>query len=146
MARDRATIDIMVDLLRAGLLIRHGFRHGFTLRTGGVSEPPFASANLGRSVGDAPAHVAMNHLALAWALPFSASGLYEVSQVHGSVVRMVEPDEAPADVRRDRADALVGRGPGLALGVRVADCGSVLLAYRRTGAVAGVHAGWGGAV
>jgi YfiH family protein len=136
----------MVDLLRSERLLRHGFRHGFALRTGGVSEGPFASANLGRSVGDVPARVEENLRRLARAVGFSPSELYEVSQVHGREVRVVDRLEAPADVRRDRADALAGRGVGLALGVRVADCGSVLLADPATGAIAAVHAGWRGAV
>lgn len=134
-----------LEILRADLLTRHGFRHGFATRTGGVSPAPFAGLNLGVNVGDSPANVAENLLRLAHAIPFSASELYTVSQVHGRAVRAVSADESPADVRKARADAIVGRGTGLAIGVRVADCGSILLADRRTGAVGAVHAGWRGA-
>ena len=48
----------MADLLRSELLPRPGFAHGFALRTGGVSAPPFDSLNLGRGLGDAPDAVA----------------------------------------------------------------------------------------
>ncbi len=134
-----------LEVLRSPVLLRHGFRHGFATRAGGVSPAPFASLNLGAGVGDAPANVAENVLRLGRAIPFSPGDLYTASQVHGRAVRAVEAGEAPADVRRARADALVARSTGLALGVRVADCGSILLADRRTGAVAAVHAGWRGA-
>lgn len=135
-----------LEILRAELLLRNGFRHGFATREGGVSPAPFAGLNLGAGVGDSRSNVAENLLLLARAIPFSPSDLYTVSQVHGREVRAVRADESPADVRRERADALVGRAGGLALGVRVADCGSVLLADRRTGAIGAVHAGWRGAV
>jgi YfiH family protein len=42
------------------------------------------------------------------------------------------------------ADALVTATQGVAVSVRTADCIPILLADRRTGAVAAVHAGWRG--
>ncbi|MBW2508385.1 MAG: laccase domain-containing protein, partial [Deltaproteobacteria bacterium] len=39
--------------LRSTLLGRHGFRHAFATREGGVSEPPYDSLNLGFHLGDA---------------------------------------------------------------------------------------------
>lgn len=132
-----------VSLLSSALLSEEGFRHGFALRTGGVSEGAFSSLNLGRAIGDAPAAVEENHARLAQAVGYSS--LYELSQVHGRVVRLVTERESPVDLRREEGDALAGKGTGLALGVRVADCVPVLLADRRTGAVAAAHAGWRGA-
>ncbi len=132
----------MVDVLQSPLLRGAGFAHGFTLRTGGVSQGPFATANFGRDVGDDPAAVEENHRRLASNLGFER--LFEVRQVHGRSIRSVEPDEDPAQVRRDEADGLIATRSGLALGVRVADCVPVLLANPVNGAVAAVHAGWRG--
>lgn len=42
------------------------------------------------------------------------------------------------------ADALVTAAPGVAVSIRTADCIPILLADRRTGAIAAVHAGWRG--
>ncbi len=61
-------------------------------------------------------------------------------QVHGKTIA-VSP---PGDERwtPPQADGVVSADPSTALGVRVADCAPILIADRRTGAVAAVHAGW----
>lgn len=134
------------------LLSSHGVIHGFSTREGGVSKPPFDAMNLGRTVGDDPAAVEENHRRLAAAVGYGPEALAEASQVHGTacvdVDAFVEPDgrlDAPR-VRRERADALVVRRPGLAVGVRTADCVPLLAWEPRSGAVAAIHAGWRGAV
>jgi copper oxidase (laccase) domain-containing protein len=132
----------MTGWLRSPLLERHGFAHAFTTRQGGVSAAPFDSLNLARNVGDDPEAVAENHRRLADALGYAR--LFELSQVHGRVVREIGAHEAPEDVRREEGDALVAREAGVAVAVRVADCIPLLLADPTTGAVAAVHAGWRG--
>jgi polyphenol oxidase len=132
--------------LRSRLLDRHGFRHGFSLRTGGVSEAPFASLNLARGVGDDPAHVAENHARLARDIGYDGARLYELSQVHGAHVERVSAALAPEALRARQGDALVCALPGAAIGVRVADCAAILVAHPQSGAVAAVHAGWRGVV
>jgi len=133
-------------LLTSPLLARHGFAHGFSLRTGGVSASPFDSLNLARTVGDDPAAVTENHRRFAGALGVDPGSLYEVSQVHGALVREVEEGERVLAVRESEADALVidpGRG---AVAVRTADCVPILLGDVDTRHVAAVHAGWRGTV
>jgi hypothetical protein len=134
-----------VDLvLTSALLARHQFSHGFSLRTGGVSLPPFDSLNLSRTVGDDAEAVAENSRRFAAAVGIPV--LYEVSQVHGRVVRQVEAGEDMVVVRRIEADALViGAGQG-GVAIRTADCVPLLIADRTTRTVAAIHAGWRGAV
>ena len=134
--------------LTSPLLSRHGFTHGFSLRTGGVSEGPYASLNLGRAVGDDAEAVEENHRLFAAEVGYETARSFEVSQVHGAGVHVVGPDDAPAAVRGLSGDALVAPAttPRVVVGVRVADCIPVLLADPVTGAVAAVHAGWRGAV
>jgi YfiH family protein len=132
--------------LRSELLSRHGFRHGFSLRGGGVSRPPFDSLNLARSVGDDPEHVAENLRRFAQAVGFDAGRLYEVSQVHGAELVRVDLELEPAQLRATQADALLASAPGSPIGVRVADCAALLLADPDSGQVAAVHAGWRGTV
>lgn len=71
------------------------------------------------------------------------AGLATCRQVHSAVVRAVTT-EADARDRTAECDALTARAPGLLLGVKTADCVPVLIADRRTSAVAAVHAGWRG--
>jgi YfiH family protein len=72
--------------------------------------------------------------------------LVRVKQVHGADIRvlkrgLVNPDAAS---ETPEADGIVSNEPDLVLSVQVADCVPLLMADRRTGAVAAVHAGWRG--
>lgn len=136
----------MTTHLTAKLLCDAGFRHGFSLRTGGVSGAPFDTLNLARNVGDDPEAVRQNHLRFAEAVGYAPGNLYEVSQVHGARVEVLEEGVEPLALRAREADAIVSARPNTAVGVRVADCVPVLLAHPRSGAVAAVHAGWRGVV
>jgi YfiH family protein len=136
----------MPHLLRSTQLSALGVSHGFNLRTGGVSQAPFASFNLARSVGDEPALAARNHELFAASVGFAPGRLFETSQVHGSAVRVVRGTEEPARVRAEEADVLATAEPGVAIGVRVADCVALLIADRARGVVGAVHAGWRGVV
>ena len=124
-----------MDILESPLLT--GFRHGFTTRDGGISEPPYDRLNLGGAVGDDPARVAEN-----WRRLERHTGLRfaRVRQVHGArVVRA----RAPCDPAEE-ADAVLSAAEGVAACVSVADCVPILLADPESGAVAAVHAGWRG--
>ena len=77
---------------------------------------------------------------------YEPGALYEVTQVHGAAVVTVTQAAEPGRLRAEEADALVCARPGGAIGVRAADCATVLLADPRTGGVAALHAGWRGAV
>jgi YfiH family protein len=131
---------------RASRMVSEGFAHGFSARGGGVSEGVFASLNLGRATGDALDRVEENHRRLARAVGYAPERLFERSQVHGAGVWVVREGDGPESVRTGEGDALVTGCRGAAVGVRVADCLPVLMADRRTGAVAAVHAGWRGGV
>lgn len=136
----------MSELLRSPVLAALGVAHGFNLRSGGVSVAPYASFNLGRSVGDDPAAVAANIERFAHALCTEPARLFETSQVHGAAVRVVRAGDDAARVRAEEADALATAEPGLAVGIRVADCVPVLLIDAASGAVGAAHAGWRGVV
>jgi polyphenol oxidase len=117
-----------------------GARIAFTDRHGGVSEPPYDTANLALATGDDPAAVAENRRRVAEALggDFGDPGRWAwARQVHGG-----DALEPVGPGRAGDADALVTTAPALPLLVLVADCAPVALVAGE--AVAAVHVGWRG--
>jgi YfiH family protein len=126
-----------VPFLTAGLATPHGF---FT-RAGGVSTGQFATLNCSLSGRDDPASVAENRARARAAL--GGPVLVGLFQVHGPAVVVV--DEPWGDDARPRADALVTRRRGVALGIVTADCAPVLFLDAEAGVIGAAHAGWRGA-
>ena len=62
-------------------------------------------------------------------------------QVHGRTVAIASKCSTTS-WHLPEADVVISNDPSVALVVRVADCAPILLADRRTGAVAAIHAGW----
>ena len=131
-------------LQAASLAALPGIRHGFFTRAGGVSDGLYASLNGGVGSDDSPARVAENRARMAAALGVGADRLLTAYQIH-SPKAVVAEAPWPIDTR-PRADAIVTRVPGLAVGVTTADCGPVLLAEPHARVVGAAHAGWRGAL
>jgi YfiH family protein len=112
-------------------------RHGFTLRSGGVSEGKRSSLDLGPG-GDAAPDVRENRLRLARAAGLSPETLVLADQVHGTRVVRGRPGEVP------EADALWTDAPDAWVGIRTADCVPILLSSADGARVAAVHSGWRG--
>jgi polyphenol oxidase len=108
-------------------------------RMGGVSTGPYASLNLGRSVGDDPAAVAQNRQRFVDAVGVPTVWLH---LVHGAGVLRIT--SANAAVPPPPADAAWTSERGIACVVQAADCLPVLFALRDGSAVAAAHAGWRG--
>jgi YfiH family protein len=131
--------------LTTGLLNRlDGVAHGFFTRLGGASAGIYASNNCGFGSADDAARVAANRAACAARLDVAPENLLTVHQVHSpDVVRVDAP--WPRD-RAPRADAMVTRVPGIALGVLTADCAPILFADPEARVIGAAHAGWKGAL
>lgn len=119
-------------------------RHGFFCRTGGVSEGLFSSLNCGYGSGDEPAKVTENRRRAMAMIDLEGSRLVTAYQVHSpdvvEVTRTWAREDAP------KADAMVTRERGLALGILTADCVPVLFAEAGAGVIGAAHAGWKGAL
>ena len=81
---------------------------------------------------------------MAAALGVAPDGLLTCYQIHSPDVVVAEQPWAPS--ARPRADAIVTRTPGLAIGVTTADCGPVLFADAQARVIGAAHAGWRGAL
>jgi len=117
--------------------------HGVSTREGGVSVGPYASLNLGASVGDAEWAVQENRARLASGLGYAPEALVTTPQIHGRDVLVVDEATAPTALSV-RADILVTDRPGFLLMQRYADCVPILLWHPEAGAVGVAHAGWRG--
>ena len=120
-----------------------GVRAAFTLRSGGVSAPPFDLLNLGAHVGDEAQAVAENRRRVRTQLRLPEEPAW-MEQVHGIDVLDLDAlgPAVPAGIAT--ADAALTRRSGRICTVQVADCLPVLLAARDGSAVAAAHAGWRG--
>ena len=116
-----------------GLIAAESTRHG------GVSQPPYASLNLGINTDDDPANIVENRRRWLSNWQLTEAALATSYQVHGTDVQIV------TQVGRTHGyDALITSVPGLVVGVTVADCTPILVFDQRTRAVAAIHAGWRG--
>jgi purine-nucleoside/S-methyl-5'-thioadenosine phosphorylase / adenosine deaminase len=81
--------------------------------------------------------------AVAGSLGVPRERLLLIRQVHGVQVAVARRGSREPWIRPE-ADAIVTDDPGVAIGVRVADCAPVLIVDTATGAAGAVHAGWRG--
>ena len=116
-----------------------GVQAAFTLRTGGVSAPPFETLNVASHVGDAPEAVIENRARLQDRLRLPSEPLW-LQQVHGCRVADLDSDPGARPV----ADAAITRRPDRVCVVQVADCLPVLVCASDGSAVGAAHAGWRG--
>lgn len=109
-----------------------------TTRTGGVSQAPFDTLNLGDHVGDDPVAVVDNRRFVAETLNLANTPLW-LQQVHGVKVARHNVDNlgcpADASVSFEKTEVCV---------VMTADCLPVLFCDRAGTRVAAAHAGWRG--
>ncbi len=118
--------------------------HGFSTRTGGVSEAYGGHAlNLGYTKHDTHPAVDENRAILLRSLgAVDAEGkpwpLVRLRQIHSDIIHRV--DHLPEQLLT--GDGLVTDTPRLVLAVQTADCLPVLLVDRKRKAVGAFHAGW----
>lgn len=117
--------------------------HAVFSRHGGVSPEPWASLNLGGTVGDEHQRVIENRRRAFAAVGRPVDSLADLWQVHSRDV--VRVDDRPTN-RDVRADALVTNRPHLSLFLRFADCVPILLYDPKRKALGLVHSGWKGTV
>jgi len=122
-----------------------GVTHAVFTRQGGVSREPWASLNLGSTVGDDPTRVAQNLQRVFQAVNRSPGTIFDVWQVHSAKVIFADAPRKPHIPHR-QADAILTESPDVTLLMRYADCVPILLydPVRRAAGI--VHSGWPGTI
>jgi hypothetical protein len=131
-------------MIQAPSLSAENIRHGFFTRQGGVSEGIYESLNGGIGSNDAPDKVKENRTRMAAALGVAPAQFVTCYQIHSPDVIVAEQPWTREN--SPRADAIVTRVPGLAIGVTTADCGPILFADADAHVIGAAHAGWKGAL
>ena len=121
-----------------------GLRHAFFTREGGVSSGIYAGLNGGLGSHDDPAHVAENRRRMAEQMGVTPTHFLSLHQIHSpDTVVATGPWNGAA---RPKADAIVTRHEGLAIGITTADCGPILFVDPKARVIGAAHAGWKGAL
>ena len=135
----------MIETLQAANMKElANIRHGFFTRNGGVSKGIHASLNCGLSGYFEDAEVAENRRRVAEQIGVLPENLLSCLQVHSPDV--VTVTRAWEKSGRPKADGMVTKEKGIALGILTADCLSVLFADAKEGVIGAAHAGWQGAL
>lgn len=122
-----------------------GIKHGIFTRHGGYSAAPWASLNVGGTVGDDVDAVRANHRLMYEALDVAGAQACTTWLVHSADVVVAL---GPVENRRwlAKADGIITNQPDIPLVMRYADC-TPLLFYDPIQQVIGLaHAGWRGTV
>jgi YfiH family protein len=129
-----------------------GFTQVFTTRAGGVSKKPYNSLNMGMHTDDNKKKVRLNIKMLEKSLNIKYASA--ARQVHGDRVLVIKGSgrgvkeevnqEKLRKILNTDADALITNIPGLAVGVRVADCVGTVIVDPENKVVAAIHSGWRG--
>lgn len=123
-------------------------QHGFCLRKGGTSPPPFDSLNVSFGVGDENLAVLSNRRLIS--SPFRKQRLIFAHQVHGTKIIVCPNGPGAGKGEKGEApqvgDAMITDEPLMGLVIQVADCQSVMIYDPEHRAIGNIHCGWRGSV
>lgn len=119
--------------------------HAIVTRRGGVSSAPWATLNVGASVGDDIEKVKENRKRAFEAIGRDVNSYYDVYQVHSKDV-VCTNSPRPSETPHLKADAILTNTPGVTLFMRFADCVPILLFDPNKRVIGCVHAGWIGSL
>ena len=115
--------------------------HGFSTRSGGVSELNGEKVlNVSFMDWDQRENVEENRRCFQAAVGGGELTLVTMKQIHSDVIRVFHDASGAAC----KGDASTTNRPGVLLGVQTADCVPILLVDPKKRAVAAIHAGWKG--
>ncbi len=133
-----------IEYLESEELSALGFlTHAFCTRRGGVSTGPYSSLNVGDLTGDGEEKILQNLNLVEEAFGIPDGRLVLMRQVHGAEIRLLDGDGLLPEGLPE-CDGLITARPGVALGVRTADCVPIFFVDRVRRVIGAAHAGWRG--
>lgn len=125
--------------------------HGFSIRLGGSSDPPYNTLNLAFHVGDDHDKVVDNRQRFCQALGLQLSDLIAGDQVHSDMVTVVTKKDRGRGAFEEltaipATDALITDQPGIVLSSYYADCVPLFIFDPIKRVVALAHGGWKGSI
>lgn len=135
-----------VEYLEAAALTACNFvTHAFCTRRGGISEGNFESLNFSPHEGDSEENVRTNWRILAEAFGIDVAQFLVVSQVHGEKILTIDRPLGELAFSGPRQfDAIITDQPGVAIGIKTADCVPIFFADKVRRIIGVAHAGWRG--
>lgn len=121
-----------------------GIHPMFFSRHGGVSSAPWATLNLGGTVGDDPQNVRENRTRVFNAICRKETDAFDVWQVHSDTIIYTNQPRRGNELQQ--ADAIITDEPGLILFMRFADCVPIMIMDPIRGIISIIHSGWPGTV
>lgn len=128
----------MINVIKPIWPAPHQVKAYTTLRTGGVSPPPYDSFNLAFHTGDEKTNVEKNRENLKKLLNLPSEPIW-INQTHSTITRKAEPGN-----RDKEADAAYTDEKNCICIVLTADCLPILICNKQGTHCAAVHAGWRG--
>jgi YfiH family protein len=133
-----------IEYLESGELSALDFlTHAFCTRRGGVSRAPYDGLNVGDLVGDREEDLLRNLNLVKDAFAIPDGRLVLMRQVHGDRIHVIDED-GPLPEGPPECDGLITDRPGVALGIRTADCVPLFFVDRTRRVIGAAHAGWRG--
>lgn len=139
-----------IGLFHAPILTNQkGLSHGFTARTGGVSEGSFSSLNLTYGKHDPHENVRENFRRFCLGAGLEYENMVIVSYEHGTnVVKVTKADRGrgldPHKTPLPKCDGLITNEKNVVLVTSHADCGAYFVFDPKKRAIGLAHAGWKG--
>jgi len=126
-------------------LLPFNLTQGIFTRQGGVSPEPWASLNVGSTVGDDQDNVRENKSRLLQSMHRAPESLFEIWQVHEANILKADAP-APSLQTPPKADAVITDNPRVTLLMRFADCVPIFIFDPVHKAIGLAHAGWKGTI
>lgn len=121
-------------------------KHGFFGRVGGSSKGIYSSLNISFNSDDDPLNIVKNRVIISENLGLNSEKIFFLNQQHTNKVIFFDSKINENDIAKVEADAFITDKKNIGIGIVTADCAPILAYEAESGFIAGIHAGWKGAL